>query len=435
MICNPGYVSSVKVNSTNNTLLANALPPAGISLHSPSAALNHQCKQLMLLVLLLHLAVWLLLLGSLYRRHTGAIPPLAAATKAHDSLPRVCVFVPARNEEAAIERAVRSLMNQRYANLRVVVADDNSTDRTGEILARLAREFPSRLSVINVPEPPEGWMGKCHALWHAVRRAPGEYDLLLFTDADVVHHRNTLRRAVRHLARDRADLLAIFPRVDCLGFWESATMPLLFHSALLKFDPGKLNNPREKEVIGIGAFTLIRRETYEKWGGHKAIRGEVLDDVAMGLMTKRVGGRIVLAKDPIAVRLRMYDGLGEVVRGFEKNANAAMGGGMLRAVVLSALFAVIHLVPVIGLLWAIGVGSAALAAVSLVAWLAVGEGLRRRTTSAFNFNPVGVVIGWPLGTGACVAIFIRSAWHSTVRGEVPWRGRRTKRGEQQVRLV
>ncbi|HEV2232789.1 MAG TPA: glycosyltransferase family 2 protein, partial [Terriglobia bacterium] len=96
---------------------------------------------------------------------------------------RVSVLIPARNEEANIERAVRSVATQRGVR-EIIVVDDQSKDRTGEILERLGSEFPS-LRTIRIESLPAGWMGKANALATASRAATGEW--FLFTDADTEH--------------------------------------------------------------------------------------------------------------------------------------------------------------------------------------------------------------------------------------------------------
>jgi len=122
--------------------------------------------------------------------------------------PRVSVIVAARNEERDIETGLRSLLQLDYEDLEILVVNDRSTDRTGEILDRIADEYP-RLRVIHLSEIPDGWLGKNHALYHGATIATGQ--LILFTDADVVMESTVLRRAVAYLIK-----------------WEIDHLPMLF---------------------------------------------------------------------------------------------------------------------------------------------------------------------------------------------------------------
>src|SRR5262245_58393739 len=109
--------------------------------------------------------------------------------------PTVSLIAPARNEERHIEQAVRSLVPIDYPGLEITIVNDRSTDRTGEILSRLATEFP-QLNVVHLEELPAGWLGKNHALQLGADRSQGEW--LLFTDADVIFEPTALRRAIAY---------------------------------------------------------------------------------------------------------------------------------------------------------------------------------------------------------------------------------------------
>jgi len=136
--------------------------------------------------------------------------------------PRVSIIVPARNEEAEIESALRSLLTLDYDNYEVIAVNDRSTDRTGEIMENIARDLYNSKSVQKVPtnvllrvihhiELPAGWLGKTHAMWTAANQATGEW--LLFTDADVKFKPDSLRRALAYAESAPADHLVLFPRM------------------------------------------------------------------------------------------------------------------------------------------------------------------------------------------------------------------------------
>src|ERR1051326_4743967 len=136
------------------------------------------------------------------------------------ALPSLTIVVPARNEEAEIEPALRSLLQLDYPQYEVIAVDDRSTDRTGAIMDHLAAEpaAQGKLRVLHVKELPSGWLGKLHAMWvGSLRNAAlknagqGSSEWLLFTDADCVFHPATLRRALHYAIKNRVDHLVLFP--------------------------------------------------------------------------------------------------------------------------------------------------------------------------------------------------------------------------------
>ncbi len=378
--------------------------------------------------------LWFVLWHRKFWSHHRATPRLGRA-RVGPGAPFVTVCVPARDEERYVGAAVRSLIAQDYPRFRVVVANDRSTDGTAAILDGIARDAdPARLTVLHVPEPPEGWMGKCHALHRAVAAAPPETEFYLFTDADVIHRPDTLSRSVAQMMEERADLFAISPRVQCVGAWENALLPLFMQLGVIQIDPRHLNDPERKEIVGIGAFTLIRRSMYESWGGHRRIRGETIDDMAMGLLTKRAGGRLLLVRGGAAVRLRMYTSLQGIIAGFEKNMHTAVGGGWDRAVGGAIFFPLAHASPAIVAIAAALCGAWPLALAALALHAACAAVLVARTRHYLAIRPALVAIMYPAGALLAAYILLLSTYHARQRGVVRWRGREIKRPRQMTKL-
>lgn len=243
-------------------------------------------------------------------------------------LPRVSVIVAARDEDRHIESAVSALLRQEYPDYQVVVVDDRSTDRTPEILARLS-QLDARVRVIRVHELPAGWLGKNHALHLGARRSEG--DLLLFADADVILEPSALARAVRLLEIERADHLAVAPDL-VLPTWPLALVVNYFMMwFLLWLRPWRARDPRSSAYIGIGAFNLIRAAPYRAVGGHERIRLRPDDDLMLGKLLKESGAAQRIAAGAGVVRVEWYATLGELVRGFRKNAFAGLRYSVLFA--------------------------------------------------------------------------------------------------------
>ncbi len=194
--------------------------------------------------------------------------------------PRVSIIVPACNEAADIEATLTRLLALEYDNYEVIAVDDRSTDRTGEIMEKIAAAPPARLKVFHITDLPAGWMGKPHAMWNASNLASGDW--LLFTDADVLFKPDALRRALAYAESERADHLVLFPRMIMEHPGEK--MMIAFFQTLFVFGhrPWKVADPKTKDHIGVGAFNMIRRTVYEALGTYQALRFDVLDDMKLG---------------------------------------------------------------------------------------------------------------------------------------------------------
>ena len=231
--------------------------------------------------------------------------------------PKVSVIVPARNEERNIETALTSLLNLDYDRLDVTVVNDRSTDRTGEILDRLASEYP-QLNVVHLSTLPDGWIGKNHALHYGAMQR--DADLLLFTDADVVMDPSALRRAVRYMIDHDIDHLPMFFRVEMPNWLLESFVVTFCIYFFTYFRPWRARDPNSSAHVGVGGFNLIRADVYRQIGTYQAIRMRPDDDVKLGKLVKSHGFRqeILLAGDLMYVP--WYSSLRELVHGLEKNA-------------------------------------------------------------------------------------------------------------------
>lgn len=335
--------------------------------------------------------------------------------------PLVSVVIPARNEEQAIEATIRSHFAQDYPLLEVVVVEDCSTDRTGEILAGLAGE-DGRLRILTGLDPPPGWLGKPHALYRGSRAARGE--LILFADADVRYHPRALREAVTVLEGQRLDFLAVIPRFEMEGFWENVLMPNI--PLTYFFGPGLLANADRVRFVaaGGGAGNLVRSGVYAAVGGHEALSSSVIDDVHLAFLVKKSGFRCRAFRAEDRVSVRMYRGFRQVWDGFTKNVAYAFQGPLGTLLITLMLLAVVPaLLPALVLLAAlfgapVGTLETRLAAAGLMMSIAA------RTPVALALkHPLWTTATNPLMVAVWAGIIVRSSYWRFVRKEVRWRGR------------
>ncbi len=226
--------------------------------------------------------------------------------------PEVSVIIPARNEEANLGACLESLVSQSGVEFEVIVVNDHSTDRTGEIAA----SFPG-VRVIEAGALPDGWTGKNNAVACGARESRGEW--LLFTDADTVHLPGSLARAVAEAKEHKAEMLSYSPEQIAVTFWEMAILPVVFAELARQFPPAKVSDPASPIAAANGQFILIRRETYDAVGGHAAVSGDILEDVALARRVKGSGRKIRFRYAADAVRTRMYRNFAQLREGWTKN--------------------------------------------------------------------------------------------------------------------
>ena len=233
-----------------------------------------------------------------------------------DDAPLVSLLVPARNEEATIGRCLRSLLAQDYPNLEVVVLDDGSTDATASIVRATGG---GRVRLIAGASLPEGWTGKnwaCHQLSQAARG-----DLLCFVDSDTTLAPGTLSAAAGVLEEEGAGLVSLLPRSSRGSVAGAVLLPMVPHAMFALFPMAMVHSPAYPDVsVAFGPFLLLTREAYEASGGHAARSDSIVDDVEMSRAVKAAGFPVRLANGTDLVETRWYTGVGDIWRGFSKNA-------------------------------------------------------------------------------------------------------------------
>jgi glycosyltransferase involved in cell wall biosynthesis len=229
---------------------------------------------------------------------------------ASEPTPEVSVIVPARNEEACLGDCLRTLAGQAGPNYEIIVVDDHSTDGTRTV----AEGFPVR--VINADPLPEGWSGKCNAVWSGAKIAQGPW--LLFTDADTKHAPNSIASGLREAKESTADLLSYSPKQEVGSLAERALLPVIFAELATTYPPKAVCDPSSPVAAANGQYLLIRREVYAAIGGHAAVATAILEDVELAKLAKQSGNALHFGFSDV-VTTRMYRSFGEMWEGWTKN--------------------------------------------------------------------------------------------------------------------
>src|SRR2546425_9005435 len=209
--------------------------------------------------------------------------------------PTISVIVPARDEEASLGACLESLVAQTGVSFEIIVVDDGSTDRTREI----AQSF-SGVRVVDAGPLPQGWAGKNNAMSAGAKQARGDW--LLLTDADTVHSLTSLARGLTEAELRQVQLLSYSPEQEVHGFWQEAVMPVIFAELATTYRPSEVSDPKSPAAAANGQYLLIARETYDFIGGHAAVGGSLLEDVALARAVKSSGRKIFFRYGGVGLR-------------------------------------------------------------------------------------------------------------------------------------
>jgi glycosyltransferase involved in cell wall biosynthesis len=364
-------------------------------------------------------------------------------------LPSISIIAAARNEARGIEAAITSLLRLDYPGLEIVVVNDRSTDETAAILERIrhgtdaspgaavmlgsteavagagrtsphvapgpgaavSTRTPPSLTIVNITELPDGWLGKNYALQRGAEAAAG--DLLLFTDADIVFEPSALRRAVTLMEEQRVDHLAVIPDIVVPGTALNAFMAAFAVFFSMYSRPWKVRDPRSRAHIGVGAFNLIRAQAYRAIGGHRSIAMRPDDDMKLGKLVKKHGFRQDVAIGRGLVAVEWYASVGELVDGLMKNAFAGVDYSLLKVAGASVALFLMDVWPFAALFLTSG-ATFALNGVCVLLIVLVFRTVNR--------TRLAYVVAFPVAAVLFIYIMWRSAAIAIATGTITWRG-------------
>ncbi|MCU1254779.1 MAG: hypothetical protein JWM83_1078, partial [Candidatus Angelobacter sp.] len=333
------------------------------------------------------------------------------------ALPLLTIVVPARNEEAEIESALRSLLQLNYPQHQVVAVNDRSTDQTGAIMERLAAEPASagKLLVLHVRELPSGWLGKVHSMWLGAQQSRSDW--LLFTDADCVFHPDSVRRAIHYATANQTavDHLVLFPTTHMKTLGERMMIAFPQTMSIFAMRPWKVRDPNARDHIGVGAFNLIRRSAYDAIGTYEKLRLEVVDDLRLGETIKEAGLRQDVVFGPELVSLRWAVGAAGVVANLEKNLFAFLQFRISLVLAVCGVTFFLCVCPFLGLFLAPDWASAGFAAA--VAMIALAYTLTGRYMAS---SPL-LFITCPIAAIIFAFATLQSAFLALRDGAITWR--------------
>ena len=343
-------------------------------------------------IALAHLGFWgVLLVNLVYLRRQSQ--------ERSSPTPPLSVCIPARNEEDNLRRLLPSLRQQDYPDLEIFVWDDGSEDDTWTVLQEYADEC---LTPLRGADPPEGWVGKVHALYQCTRHTSGRYYLFLDADAELKRPDALKQLIGRHLGTPTS-VSSGFPHLRGGAMLLVSLVP----HALLRSLPWPLVPRTESASLSAlnGQCWLVDAEIYHAHEPHEHVRNAVLEDVAIGRYLKAQGHPPTLLDAQDLVSVYMYDGYGEAWRGFRKNAYLLLGGTPLRFAFGYAGFVLTWLVAPFLSIWFL---------LSLYGLKIVTDRASGASLTVSLLAPISYLLG--------LALQLDSAIHHWL-GRVAWKGR------------
>jgi len=251
-------------------------------------------------------------------------PTLRGTAFAPAGVDRAALLVPLRDEADRIPETLPGMLAAGFGE--VVLLDDGSTDGTAGTVARLLAEAPTgiRARLVTGSPRPAGWAGKT---WACAQLAEAtDVDVLVFCDADVRLAPGAAAAVLAEMNHQQAEAFSVFPR-QLTGSWsERLLVPLIVDVLLCLLPFGLLRVPVKGAATAHGALFAFRRDAYAAVGGFAAVRGEVVEDVALARVVRARGLRLGLALGGNTAQVRMFRDRCAVVAGLGRGLRPMAGG-------------------------------------------------------------------------------------------------------------
>lgn len=328
--------------------------------------------------------------------------------------PKLTIIIPSRNEQESLKISLSRLLDNEYPNMEIIVVNDRSTDGSYEVITSFC-ERDSRVRAIFVDSISEGWLGKVHAIKAATEIATGDY--LLYSDADVIFEKTSLRRILYYVFQNKIEFLSLFPKMLASSVIHRAMVASFYQGLALLINFSRIGSRNSNQFFAMGAFILVERSTYLRSQGLDWIKMDVADDLAFAKMIHMTGcKKKFLLGDLISVE--WYKSAAQMCRGLEKNIFGFVTGYSYVTLwgCVVPLF-VGELVAFIALAYSLTTDLWPLTGLVIVAKLVISFCFLRRLGVSFTANYLSY-----LGSFITFINLMRSSFMFWLRGGIIWRG-------------
>ena len=367
---------------------------------------------------------WLSLMHSMYQSFTKT-PFLDKFDNKSNSTPKVSVILPARNEEDYISKCLETLSAQDYKDFEIIAINDSSEDKTGKIIAEFSNK-DSKIIHVNARKKPQNWMGKNWACMEGFKKATGK--IILFTDADTKFKKNVITLAIAHLQSENLDALTVIPRLRCIDTITKITLPMLSTFLHSRYSALNVNNPKKKVGYFFGSFFVIKRKVYEEIGTHEKVKQEIIEDGALGKITKESGYALKMVRGEHLIEAlysrsakEMWNGLKRLmVPLYHQSSSTAVG------VFFAVLFILFMPIPLLGysiIAFEPNISFTTLLISAIISTITIFSASIMEAKMGLNISIINSTCA-PIGGIIVVLGFLSGILHANKSSAVSWRGRK-----------
>lgn len=360
------------------------------------------------------------------RGEAGPLPPAAG-------YPAITAVIPARNEAVMLPECLPSLLRQDYAGrLAVVVVDDDSTDETARIAAGLGRGYDLR--VVRARPTPPGWAGKVWAMAEGLRAVPDDAAYILFTDADIAFAPGSLSRLADAAGQGRYAMVSQMALLRAASRAERLLIPAFVYFFAQLYPFRRVSSPQARTAAAAGGCMLVRADALSAAGGLAGIRGARIDDVALGRLIKRAGGRCWLGLTTEVRSARPYPRLADIWDMVARSAYTQLHYSVAATAAAVLGLAWLYLLPPAAAIAGAAESAAGHGARGLAGpvWL-LGAGLAGWLTMSISYLPMLRL--YRLSPLRAPSLPVIAALYAAMTADSAWRHRRGRGGEWKGRTA
>ena len=233
---------------------------------------------------------------------------------------KICVVIPARNEEKNIVKTLNSLVKQDLNNIRILIIDDNSNDKTYYVASNLLKKKKIKHQIVKGKKLPSGWSGKVWALKQAVDiLKKKEIEYYLFLDSDIILKKGIITETVEFLCEKKLLMVSLMAKLNCSSSWEKILIPAFIYFFQKIYPFSKVNDPNNSLAAAAGGFILCKSEVFSEANLYDQIKDKVIDDCNIAKKIKEKGN-IWLGLTENIYSNRCYTNLSDIWRMISRTA-------------------------------------------------------------------------------------------------------------------